>query len=144
MCIRDRWNTRDKDTDSYRATTITKAKEKWDGRKFEDPQRRETEDTDTGGGDPFADYGTPEPDYGIPDVDGTPDPEPSKEKPSSPSVWVTGDQLLAMKFADPVWLLPDILPESGAFIISGKPKAGKSWFVLQLAMRVKVREVEYP
>ena len=117
-------------------TTITKAKEKWDGRKFEDPQRRETEDTDTGGGDPFADYGTPEPDYGIPDVDGTPDPEPSKEKPSSPSVWVTGDQLLAMKFADPVWLLPDILPESGAFIISGKPKAGKSWFVLQLAMSV--------
>ena len=41
-----------------------------------------------------------------------------------------------MKFADPVWLLPDILPETGAFIISGKPKAGKSWFVLQLAMSV--------
>ncbi len=127
----EKWNQRDKDTDSYRVATVKAAAAKWDGRKFEEPTQRERESTDTvGGDDPWEpDF---EADCGIPD----PDPQPAKEKPSSPSAWITGDKLLTMKFADPVWLLPDILPESGAFIISGKPKAGKSWFVLQLAMSV--------
>ena len=65
------------------------------------------------------------------------EPEAAKAKiPAAIQTWITGDQLLGMHFADPVWLLPDILPETGAFIISGKPKAGKSWWVLQLAMAV--------
>ena len=132
-----KWNTRDKDTDSYRVATVTRAKEKWDGRKWEDPQRRDSEDTDTGVvDDPWEpDF---EPDCGTADFepDPDPDPQPAKEKTQRPSAWVTGYELLGMKFADPVWLLPDILPECGLFLISGKPKAGKSWFVLQLAMAV--------
>ena len=50
--------------------------------------------------------------------------------------WVSGTELLRMEFPEPVWLLPDVLPESGLFLLSGKPKAGKSWLVLALAMAV--------
>ena len=93
----EKWNQRDKDTDSYRVATVKAAAAKWDGRKFEEPTQRERESTDTvGGDDPWEpDF---EADCGIPD----PDPQPAKGKPSSPSAWITGDKLLTMKFADPV------------------------------------------
>ncbi len=46
----------------------------------------------------------------------------------------TAAELLRTKFPDPVWLLPDLLPEVGAYILGGKPKSGKSWLVLGVAM----------
>ena len=133
-----KWNQRDKDTDSYRVATVKAAAAKWDGRKFEDPQRREEKETDTVGGDdePLPIWEDPwEPCF---EPDPQPDPTPDRKSSKSGTglKWVTGEKLLAMKFEDPVWLLPEILPECGAFIISGKPKAGKSWWVLQLAMSV--------
>ena len=39
-----------------------------------------------------------------------------------------------MEFPDPEWLLPDVLPETGLYLLCGKPKAGKSWFALAVAM----------
>ena len=53
-----------------------------------------------------------------------------------PSHWFTGATLLRTQFADPVWLLPGLLPDTGVFLLSGKPKLGKSWFALALAMAV--------
>ena len=50
--------------------------------------------------------------------------------------WFTGAALLRTQFADPVWLLPGLLPDCGLFLLSGKPKLGKSWFALALAMAV--------
>ena len=46
----------------------------------------------------------------------------------------TAAELLRTKFPDPVWLLQDMLPEAGAYILGGKPKGGKSWLVLGAAM----------
>lgn len=115
-----KWQTRDKDTDSYRGATIKAARDKWDGRPFDE---HKPQSTDTGGGTGADEWEQPA------------EPQPDR-KPSTGLTWVTGDKLLGMTFAEPVWLLPEILPECGAFIISGKPKAGKSWFVLQLALSV--------
>ncbi len=50
--------------------------------------------------------------------------------------WISADQLLMQQFPVPVWLLADLLPEIGAFLLCGKPKAGKSWLALQLGMAV--------
>lgn len=63
-----KWHERDKDTDSYRAATVKSAAAKWDGRKFEDPQRREEKNTDTG----LCDDEPPRPD---PDSRDIPDPD---------------------------------------------------------------------
>ena len=60
-------------------------------------------------------------------------PAPAPEKPS---IWIRGSTLLKKQFADPAWILPDILPDSGLFLLSGKPKSGKSWLALALAMAV--------
>lgn len=50
--------------------------------------------------------------------------------------WLTGRELLGMEFPEPNWLLPGILPEVGAFVLAAKPKAGKSWWSLALALAV--------
>ena len=46
----------------------------------------------------------------------------------------TAAELLKKEFPDPVWLLPDILPETGLYLLCGKPKSGKSWMALGMAM----------
>ncbi len=46
----------------------------------------------------------------------------------------TAAELLRMEFPDPVWLLPDMLPETGLYLLCGKPKSGKSWLALGVAM----------
>ncbi len=57
-------------------------------------------------------------------------------EPEKPSIWIRGSALLKKQFADPVWILPDILPDVGLYLLSGKPKSGKSWLALALAMAV--------
>ncbi len=64
---------------------------------------------------------------------------PKASEPARPSAKpnptrFTAAELLKMTFPDPVWLLPDVLPETGLYLLCGKPKAGKSWFALALAM----------
>lgn len=59
--------------------------------------------------------------------------EPPKAKRPTLERFTAAD-LLRMKFPDPVWLLPDILPETGCYMLAGKPKSGKSWFALGMAM----------
>lgn len=44
-------------------------------------------------------------------------------------------ELLAMHFPDPAWAVHGLLPE-GLSILAGKPKLGKSWLALQLAVAV--------
>ena len=48
----------------------------------------------------------------------------------------TAAELLRMEFPDPVWLLPDLLPETGLYLLCGKPKSGKSWLALGVAMAI--------
>jgi len=43
--------------------------------------------------------------------------------------------LLEVPFADPHWSVPGLLPE-GLLLLVGKPKQGKSWFALQIALAV--------
>jgi len=47
----------------------------------------------------------------------------------------TVDELLAAEFPDPRWIVPDILPV-GLASLAGRPKLGKSWLALQLAIAV--------
>lgn len=56
------------------------------------------------------------------------DPEPPKR------TW-TADELLEAVFKDPRWTIPGILP-SGLCFLGGRPKQGKSWMALQMAMAV--------
>lgn len=48
---------------------------------------------------------------------------------------LTAAELLAKEFADPVWAVPNILPE-GLSLLCGKPKIGKSWKALNLAIAI--------
>lgn len=59
---------------------------------------------------------------------------PPKTGPKPPQTRFTAAELLRMEFPDPEWLLPDVLPETGLYLLCGKPKAGKSWFALAVAM----------
>lgn len=47
----------------------------------------------------------------------------------------TAAELLAAEFPDPVWLAPDLIP-TGLVVLAGRPKLGKSWMGLQLAIAV--------
>jgi AAA domain len=47
----------------------------------------------------------------------------------------TAAELLAKEFKEPIWAVPDIVPE-GLTIIAGKPKTGKSWMALDFAIAV--------
>lgn len=44
-------------------------------------------------------------------------------------------ELLDTEFAEPKWAIPDLIPE-GLTLIGGRPKVGKSWFLLQAAIAV--------
>lgn len=72
-------------------------------------------------------------------------PDPQQEAPMSPPEKpqdkkpvlrpITAKDLCAKTFAPPRWAVPDLLPE-GLIILAGKPKAGKSWLALNLAVAV--------
>ena len=47
----------------------------------------------------------------------------------------TLDVLLSTKLPDPQWAIPTFLPE-GVTLLAGKPKMGKSWFALALALAI--------
>lgn len=44
-------------------------------------------------------------------------------------------ELLGMEFPPPKWIVPNFVPE-GLTLFAGKPKIGKSWFVLDMAITV--------
>lgn len=48
---------------------------------------------------------------------------------------ISGAELMAMEFPEPLWAVENILP-AGLAILAGPPKKGKSWFALELAMAV--------
>lgn len=56
------------------------------------------------------------------------DPEPRKQ------VWTTAE-LLSAQFPDPVWIVPGIVP-AGLAVLAGRPKLGKSWLALSMAIAV--------
>lgn len=56
------------------------------------------------------------------------DPEPPK------ALWSTGE-LLRAQFPDPKWAVPGMLPV-GLCVLAGRPKLGKSWLSLQIAVAV--------
>jgi hypothetical protein len=56
------------------------------------------------------------------------EPEPRK------ITW-TAAELLAATFPDPVWAVPDLIPE-GLSTLAGRPKVGKSWLALQVTHAV--------
>jgi hypothetical protein len=51
-----------------------------------------------------------------------------------PTGW-TAAELMAQDFPEPRWILPGILPE-GMALLAGRPKVGKSWQALQVALAV--------
>jgi KaiC/GvpD/RAD55 family RecA-like ATPase len=46
---------------------------------------------------------------------------------------LTLKEILNMQIKEPTWLIPNILPE-GFNLLAGKPKVGKSWLALQMAL----------
>lgn len=56
------------------------------------------------------------------------DPEPPKK------VWTVAD-LLSAQFPEPQWAVPGLLP-TGLVVLAGRPKLGKSWLSLQMAVAV--------
>lgn len=61
--------------------------------------------------------------------------QPAKRNPDAPQ-YFSFAELAAMQFPSPSWILPDILPDTGLYLLSGKPKCGKSWLALSLALSV--------
>lgn len=61
--------------------------------------------------------------------------EPAKNEPqNTPTLkTITAKDLAAKTFPPPRWAIPDLLPE-GLTILAGKPKAGKSWLALNVAV----------
>ncbi len=61
--------------------------------------------------------------------------EPAPEgEPAQRRYWKATD-LLAAKFPEPRWIVPDLLP-AGLGLLAGRPKLGKSFLALQLAAAV--------
>ena len=56
------------------------------------------------------------------------DPEPPKQ------VWTVAE-LLSSQFPEPTWAVPGLLP-TGLVVLAGRPKLGKSWLSLQMAIAV--------
>ncbi len=48
---------------------------------------------------------------------------------------ITARELQRKEFAEPQWIIPDLLPV-GLAILAGRPKAGKSWLALNIALAV--------
>jgi hypothetical protein len=49
----------------------------------------------------------------------------------------TAKELASMDIPPPQWLVPDLLPE-GCVILAGRPKTGKSWLALNIALAVSL------
>lgn len=67
-----------------------------------------------------------------------PTPTPSEPEPSATSLFpalVTLEELLAEPPSKTHWIIPDLLPE-GLLLLGGKPKQGKSWLALALAITI--------
>ena len=58
------------------------------------------------------------------------------EDPTQPplQLW-TADDILTTDWPKPVWAIPGLLPV-GLTILAGRPKVGKSWLTLQIALAV--------
>jgi RecA-family ATPase len=54
---------------------------------------------------------------------------------SSGPTWTNGTELQAKTFAPIEWIVPNLIPE-GLTLVLGAPKVGKSWFILDTALRV--------
>lgn len=81
-------------------------------------------------------YPMPEPPPWM-DEELAPEPDNGKAPEPPPAVrtsWTVGD-LLAAEFPEPRWIAPGLLP-TGLAILAGRPKLGKSWMALQLAVAV--------
>ena len=52
-----------------------------------------------------------------------------------PLILLSADQLLTTDWPEPVWAIPNLLP-AGLTILAGRPKIGKSWLALQIALAV--------
>jgi DNA-binding transcriptional ArsR family regulator len=61
-------------------------------------------------------------------------PTESAPKPQIKTAWTLAE-LLTTDFPDPPWAVPDIVPV-GLTILAGRPKVGKSWLALQMAVAV--------
>lgn len=57
---------------------------------------------------------------------------------------ISASELLQKEIAPLIWIVPDLLP-AGLTFLAGKPKIGKSWFVLKLVVSVAagIRVFEY-
>jgi hypothetical protein len=66
---------------------------------------------------------------------------------ATPSRWpclelLSADKLLTTDWPEPVWAIPQLLP-TGLAILAGKPKLGKSWLALQVALAVATGGVAF-
>ena len=50
---------------------------------------------------------------------------------------ITAEEIQDKTYSDPKWIVKDLLPE-GLAIIAGKPKVGKSWLALNVALAVSL------
>jgi len=63
-------------------------------------------------------------------------PKPSPQAKAPPAIrFVSGTELEALDFPEPVWIIPNILVE-GYILLAGRPKLGKSWLGLCLGVAV--------
>jgi len=60
--------------------------------------------------------------------------EPPQAKPPEPQGWTVTD-LLTADFPEPKWVVPGLIP-TGLSVLAGRPKVGKSWLALQIAVAV--------
>jgi len=66
------------------------------------------------------------------------EPVPPEPEPTVSSLFpalMTLEGLLAEPYAKTHWTIPDLIPE-GLLLLGGKPKQGKSWFALALALAI--------
>jgi len=65
----------------------------------------------------------------------TPDGKPVEALPAAPRLYWKATDLLAADFPEPKWVVPGLLP-AGLGLLAGRPKLGKSFLALQLAVAV--------
>lgn len=50
---------------------------------------------------------------------------------------IDSTDIITKQFPDPVWAIPDIIP-AGLTLLAGRPKIGKSWLTMQIALAVAI------
>jgi len=63
------------------------------------------------------------------------DPPPTPNRPASALTIISAADLARKSIPDPRWAVPGLLPE-GLVILAGRPKVGKSWLALDVALAV--------